>query len=382
MALRLGCNPIIAHGPAGTGEAAALRRMVKSAGARFENLGAIEALPELLAGTDRLLVLQQGLRPQAAEAQAILARGEPVVLVVVPQGAALAGLERIDLTSAFAGAMIIPAQVVADVGLLPEGAALASGLLRLALQHHVPRQPLPQGALDRGEWDMVTNQQQADLQARRWLAGRLGRAPALMPGHRAGLWLARHLCAVLRIGPAGLGADLARWRAGLGLACGLLLAGGLGLGWAGHGAAGFGAIALGLPLLHAREAMARLDLARLDLGGRDQPDPASGAPGAARWPDLVLAACAALALEGPWHRQMFAPLVLVLALGLLDRQRRAGLAGLARDRALVAALAGMGLALFAAEPVLALLALVMLAAAALPDGGGRTGLDRPRITPD
>ncbi len=321
---------------------------------RFQTVGTAQALAGIVGDDGELLVLQPGLWPDAEAALALL-RGPPVVLVLPAGPGQQAGFERIDLERAWAGALILPGRLLGELTTLPEDIAPAPALLRVALQHKLPETRLSPGLIDDGSWVVLLGGEQAAAQERLWLRRVLGEAQGSAVSQRLAGWLM-----------GARGADLVAWpRAVPLMLAGLvaLLSGALAASWFGRPAAGFALLALDGPLVETIKQLARLRAA-------------PAAPGRF-WPwlgharDAALLACAVLAGGGLWYRALFAPLVLLAGLLLLDQRDIAPRFCLLRDRGVLAAvLATLALAL-PFELALMLAALAVLAANFLPSSRPR-----------
>ena len=324
LALHLGCRTVIAHGHGAMAELVALRHQAEAAGARFVQVNSLHALAGLIGPDDLLLVLQRSLLPESAQAIARLGQG-PGLLVVSAGPGVRAGFERIDLDRAFAGAMILPASLLARLSALPEDGDPAPALLRIALQQRLPEQRLPDALIDGGEWAVLRAQDDAYAHAPGWIARAMGHAGEGEISRR----LAQHALGrqLARSGEAG------RLGPGLLAGAGVLALGALAAAWWQLAPLAFLALLLLVPVTEALVALARVRAAPLGTPGR-WPQ--------LRWlPDLTLLALAAVlsalgsAPSAP-PAALFSAFVLLAALRLLDRRELPRQLAPLRDRGMLA----------------------------------------------
>jgi hypothetical protein len=355
-AVDMGCTGLFILGGGGGPEAIGTRLAAERQGLKVREIATPHALAGAIAPGDLLLVLQQQVLPSASDWWQ-QATHQGLVLTFPAATGVEAGFERIDLSRAWAGALLMPGSSVHRLLELPEDVEAAPALLRVALQAGVPELRLPNEVLASGAWPVLGRGVPVRLHEEKWLAQRLGAAVT------AETTLTGRLCrAALRRWGTSLPGRGAAVPAALGIATLLATAG---VAAALHGAAvGFGLIALAALALELAGAMAPLQRGSERLV-RHLPK--------LRWLiDAALLAAGYLSIEGRWFRQVFPGLVLVLALNLQTskpgggRWWRAALS----DRALVAAVVGV-LALAASPEVglmLGAIALLIGAIAARPRG--------------
>jgi hypothetical protein len=347
LELALACKSelVIVHGHGASPDAISLRHRAEQAGARFQTVNDARALIGAIGAADSLLVLQTGLWAEAREVVESLQ--SPACVLVIPSGAGVqGGFERVDLDRAWAGALVLPGHLLGALAALPDDAAPAPALLRIALQHRLPEIRLPAELVDAGEWSLLRSPEAARAQERLWLSRRVGELRGTSLSQRA----ARK---VLLLSDGAL-AFLPRSFAAAVTATGLLLMGALTAAWLSHPALAFGLLALTAVLGELTVRLARVRAVPFSTPGK--------------WPlmrhlvDFGMAGCGALAIEGFWQRSLFAPLVLVAGLLLLDRHALGAAAELLRDRGAVAlALAALLLVLRPEMAIMALAALVLAA---------------------
>lgn len=353
FARELGCTSVIAHGGGASPDAIDLRHAAERAGMKYQVISTTHALPGIIGNDDSLLVLQPGLLPESRTALDLLrAEGDRVLIVSAGPGAS-AGLERIDLDRAWAGALTIPGKWLGKVAALPEDAAPQPALLRIALQQRLPEARLADGMLDDGKWAVVTSQAAAEERAAAWQRTHLGEAPV----GAVSKWLGRFIV----MGP-GRGLLKQRFaRHGLAALAALLLGGGVVAGFYEMPILGFALTALAVPVLEAFLAIARLSVAPF---GRLKRLPWL------RWlVDAAVLAQGIMAIDGLHHRTLFPPLVLVSALLLLDRRKTRAWLEPVRDRMVIAALLALVSAVAPPEQAIMLASLLVLATNLLPDRG-------------
>jgi len=297
-------------------------------------------------------VLQTALWAEA-EAMVDVLRS-PACILVIPSGAGVqGGFERIDLDRAWAGALVLPGHLLSGLGALPYDVAPAPALLRIALQHRLPEMRLPAELLDTGQWSLLRSPEGAKMQERLWLSRKVGEA--------RGTGLSQVLARKLLLFSDGALASVPRGFAAVLTGAALSLVGALGAAWYSRPALAFGLLALAALLTELTLRLARVRAVPFDRPGK--------------WPlmryllDLGLAGCGVLAIEGLWQRSLFAPLVLVAGLLLLDRRALPSAAELLRDRGAAALTLAAMLLVLRPELAIMVLAVLELAANLAPQRG-------------
>lgn len=327
FALAAGCDRVVLLGDGASAAVIALRHRAEAAKARVQVVSDAHSLAGSVGADDDLLVLQQDVLPESADALAALRDG-PVILVLPAGIGVQAGFERIDLERASAGALIVPGALLPKLLDLPEDSDAHGALLRIALQQRLPEKGLGEGALSDGSWAMT--------------------GPASDAGHLQESWVARHLGAATGCSLSSRISHLVLRRTGVKLlelrhalaamlaATLLLLGGAVAAAWDGFAAIGFAAIALAAPVVGAAIGFARLKTA-----------PFGSAPRIAAFRLLLdaalLAACYG-AIDGSWLHRLFPSLVLLAALHASRREDSGQVPGVVRDRFLIAG----AIAIFAA----------------------------------
>ncbi|MCL6251928.1 hypothetical protein M3P36_12850 [Altererythrobacter sp. KTW20L] len=358
FAAACGCSEVIALGGGGGAQAVALRHLAESLGMKFREVSGPHALARSGQPGERLLVLEPGLLPDPS-AWPRGADSERGIVLTLPSSVGVeAGFERIDLTRAWAGALVLPGALLPRLLALPEDIEAPSALLRIALQASLPEADLDPAALADATWTLPHGVEDARLAEDKWLARQVGGEP--------GEPLSQRLAgAVLRRGGGKL---LERREARplvLGLAL-LLAIGAIALCRADFDAAGFLALAIAAPMLELGLGLGRLQRARSGaFKVREKLAPL-------RWLiDLAILVCGVLAIDGAWSERLFAPLVLLAALYAGSFAEKARWATL-RDRGLVAAIIAAGALAHSAQVgvMVAALGLLLLNIAQSRKGGG------------
>ena len=256
-----------------------------------------------------------------------------------------AGFERIDLSRAWAGLLLMPGGMVQRLLELPEDVEAAPALLRIALQWGVPDWRMAEEAIADGTWTVLGRGVPVRAHEEKWLAQRL--RPA------AGEPFSRRLCHfALRKWGGSLPGRAAALPGSL-AAAGVLVASAIALAWQQFGAAAFAVLALAALALEFALALAALQRRRGALIGR--------LPWL-RWViDFAALGCGYVSVEGRWFRQLFPPLALVLGLNGTSRASPAWLASL-HDRPLACALVAAVGAFAPVEVGLMLVSVLLLAA--------------------
>ncbi len=351
----VGCSGLFLLGGGGGAESIATRIAAERQGLKVREIATPHALAGSVAPGELLLVLQPQLL--ASENDWWRQADHRGLVLTVPAATGVeAGFERIDLSRAWAGALLVPGHAVHRLLELPEDVEAAPALLRIALQAGVPDLRVDDDLVTGGAWPVLGRGVPVRLHEEKWLSRRLAAVPA------EGDTFTRRLCQmVLRRWGAALPGKPAAVPLAL-AASGLLATSGVAVAWYGAGAGGLGLVALAALVLELAGAIATLQRDREKLG-RFLPR--------LRWGvDLAVLGCGYLGIEGRWFRQAFPALVLVLAMNLSQTgaPRRWCHAAVA-DRALVTALVAiMGLA-SSVEVGLMLAGMVLLAAKLLPSRG-------------
>lgn len=348
FALAQDCRKIVVHGHGASKEAIELRHAAEAAGAQFQVVRGVRDLPAAVRGDDRLLVLAHGLLPDSTLAFEQLEAGYGVLVLPADAGWS-AGFERLDLASAWGGAMVLPGRVVAGLDALPEDAEPIAALLRLARQAGVPERPLAEDELAEGRWQIVRTAQAARAGEPGWLRRRL---PPVSP-FRPTAWLAGALAR--RFGPAWLGTPRSSFAFPVLAVLGL--AGGLAAAWFGLSPPAFAALAVSALAIEAEDALHLLrgsifikksDSSRLSFALR------------LMW-DAVLVGIGVLAIDGSRAHRVFAPLVTGAVLRLPPPPPETGWRALAGDRGILAILLAVAAAADFTEGAFMLIALLLLA---------------------
>ncbi|MFB0611517.1 hypothetical protein [Aurantiacibacter poecillastricola] len=353
FAREAGCETVIAHGNGASPEGIALRHAAERLGMKFQVIASTHALIGIIGSEDSLLVLERGLLPESRSALDLLrAEGERVLVVSSGPGAA-AGLERIDLDRAWAGALTLPGQRLGHLAGLPEDAAPQPALLRIALQNRLPEARLDDSVLDDGRWTIIETPDEAREHTSSWQRTHLGEAAASQISRKIGTAL------VHRFGERLLAMSHARL--GLMALAVLLVGGGVVAGIYELPVLGFVLVGLGAPVVEAFLALSRLGEAPFGRIGR--------------WPlirrllDAGLLALGVLAIDSLTHRVLFPPLVLVASLVLLDRKSLPPILDPLRDRMAIALVIAAIAAAVTPEIGIMLVAIAVLAANLLPSRG-------------
>ena len=248
---RLGVERVLCLTDGAGAEVLAVQQRLEADGIAFHALNGFAALPALVRAEDDLVILADGLVPDAETLAAVLAEGEALrrAVIAIPADHPLAlahpeDFERIDAARHWGGVLVMrgaPVQHLADV---PPDADAIAVLLRLALQAGTPCRDWPA----------------TDLAPDRWL---LAESAAVVTAAGQAL-IARAAGAQTEEGPVALlAARLVRALAPKGLAQGGVVAGSaaLVLLLAGVMAAAFGPAAAGLGLAGLGAFAAQLALA-------------------------------------------------------------------------------------------------------------------------
>lgn len=350
FAREAGCESVIAFGGGASPDGIDLRHAAERMGMKYQVISTAHALPGIIRDDDSLLVLQPGLLPESRAALDLLRAEGDRVLVVSAGPGAVAGLERIDLDRAWAGALTIPGRWLGKLSSLPEDVAPHAALLRIALQQRLPEARLADSTLDDSKWTLVTSQEAAASRALAWQRTHLGETP---PG-AISRWLGKSLVSAL--GSRLL--DLPYVRPVILALSAILLGGGVAAGFYERPVLGFTLTALSVPVMEVFLAISRLGVAPFGRLKR--------LPWMRMGVDLGLLALGIMAIDSLAHRSVFPPVVLASALFLLDRRALTQWIEPLRDRMVIAGLIAIVAAISTPELAIMLAGLMVLAANILP----------------
>lgn len=234
------------------GDVIDVQQRLEGSGIAFHALNGFAALPALVRAEDDLVIIADGLVPDAATLAAVLGEGERLrrTVVAIPADHPLAvthpeDFERIDAARHWAGVLMMRGAPVQQLADFPPDADAISLLLRLALQAGTPCRDLRAGDHVRGHWLLadspaaVATAEQALIASAAASAGRQGPVAAL-----AGKL-------VQALAPRGLAqGTLVAGSAALVLLLAGVMAAAFGPAAAGLGLAGFGAFAAEIALAY------------------------------------------------------------------------------------------------------------------------------------
>ena len=338
-----GAERIIAFGSNVPGDGDALRQEAERAGLAYSAIASAHALIPLVDWRDELLVLQPGLLPEAPLAIAALRSGHKVLAFTADE-ARNAVWERIDARSHWAGALTLPGALADRLEELGEDADPHAALLRIALQAGLPIETLDPDVQVNGAWMRL----RGDERGAALCALRLGRHRPASPREEPTRGLAgtilNRFAGPLCEQKEALGACVAL---ALLLPCAALFA-----AWSGLAALAFAVIALGVLALEMALGLDRIGRAAFQSRRLS------------RWldhvPDGALLLVGMLAIGGPWFRQIFPPIVLLVAVRAVPW--RADWRDAVHDRGLGALLVAIAALGGSQEPALMGWALLALAA--------------------
>lgn len=296
LALALRCERVICVAAGITPEILAAQRVAEREGRQFHAVRSIEALRVQVSAADELLVIADGVLPDADLLGAAFAQRRGVA--AFPADMALAhGFERIDAGQAWAGALRCSGGDLERLADLPADIDPLSALMRATLQTGRAIVPIPAEALAEGRWPLIDTAQKARSAGRRTVERRFVPAPWSAPLNAAadritGMQADR----LLRGGGSGV------WLLGGGA---LLALGGLVTTGAGYLTAGLGLLGLAAALIRGWRGLAIM---------REAPPGWTTAAPMLVWDAALLAAVFAYVGTAGWNDVLFPLLVL---LGLL-----------------------------------------------------------------
>lgn len=353
FALALGCERVLCFGYGAAAEAIALRHAAESRGAQFQVVRNVRDLPAAVRGDDQLLVLARGLLTESARAFALLKDGYGL-LVLPAQAGWSAGFERLDLTAAWGGAMVVPGRLVARLDQLPEDAEPVAGLLRIARQAGVPERPLPESELAEGRWQIVRTGEAARALEPAWQRRRLPPASPFRP--TAGL---------ARIALRRFGSHLSGRRGVFALAIAGsagLSAGAVLVAWLGLSAWAFAMLALAALTIECADG---LHLLRKSIFSSDTKSSRPVLALRVTW-DLALVGAGVLTIDASRAERLFPPLATAGLLRMRPLWPDAGWRALAADRGAIAVFLTLAALFGVVEAAFMVLALAQIFLRSLP----------------
>lgn len=301
------------------GEVLRLQHLLEADGASFHALRGFAALPALVRADDQLIILRDGLLPDAALVRAMVGEGSPWTPLVasLPADHPLSmthpdDFERIDAARHWAGLLVMRGAPVQQLADFAADADPVSVLLRLALQTGTPCHDLDTEALGPESWLLADSAVTVAAQEQALIARGSGtidwRAPLVALAELAVRSFARRGV----VNGAGAAA---------GIALVVLLAAVVAAGF------GFATVALALAAVGAFAGSVSASFAALTRRLLRQPETGAPSPVLARVVDGLAAATLLLALASP--EQWGAPLVPLavcgpLLIGLARLAARAG----------------------------------------------------------
>lgn len=322
LALGAGCRRIICLSRGFAPPFGELQHDAQQGGASFHLITGPQGLVGLVSAADEILAFAEGLLPTPGDALPLLQGGQSV-LVLPADPAVGAGFERIDLTQAWAGLMLVPGRLIDRLMDMAPDIDPVSALLRIALQAGVPRLEVPDAARGAERWLLVRSEAEAQVAEERWMERHMADGP-----RAPGPWLARFI--VRHFGAAmlheGVSAPIGY---GLAVILGLL---GLATAWSGWLASGLALAAVARIVLDTITLLLRL---RREALGQASPLKWRSAVKDALF-DLmlvILMTLASPALPGQsWVERGFASATLIGLLWLVPQTIRAGKSGWLEDR--------------------------------------------------
>lgn len=309
LALALGCERVVCVVEGFHPEIAQAQHRAEKAGASFFTVREGRELLRLVRSGDDVLVAGDGILADHATAAGMLAGGK-AILVVPAQNAAEAELERIDAEHLWAGLLLMRGSLVEQLADLPGDADPSSALLRIAVQASTPRKVVAQDEFTKGSWLLINDNSKISTRENAWVTRNFQPMPWSSPGaalaDRAARLAAPHLFRSDRApGAAWAAAAITLAIVGLLTVAGFLLAAFL--------VAVIGALAVEFACAVERIAEAA------DRGPSDRPSRWAQAFGVVRDALIVGLAAAAMPGEGRWDVTLFAPLVMMAGVLLLER---------------------------------------------------------------
>ena len=348
FALALGCERVLCLGPSAHNECTTLAKSAKERGAKLRIMSEARQIVGHVHADDELLVLADGLLPEALEPFDCLDEGTGVLTLNADKGVS-AGFERIDGSKAWAGAMMLPGHLAERLLELPTDVDPQPALLRIGLQAQIREKALSDELLSEGRWLMLQRQADVETLEPLWLSRMVPASKIFSPVRYSASLLLRHF-----------GAQLSEHRDAifylLGGICAIF---GLALiaSWFGFSTAAF-AMLIPVPFMTAlREGLV---IIRQDgIGRSSTKEDALGTPVALAL-DAVLIAIMVQCLEGDLATRLFTPIMLIGLIFLSNHKRQPAWVELLNDRAIIIILLTIASFLSQVGSVIMLLAMSLL----------------------
>ena len=341
FAWELGCDRVIVIGGGGA-EAIAVRHRSEELGLQYREISGPHALAISVEEDGHLLILDERLMA-FSDKLPDNSLTKPKITTLSAELGQDAGFERIDLTRAWGGAMLVEGRHLQGLINLPEDSEAAPAILRLALQAGVPEIRLADALLADGDWGLLRSEADLKSAQSKLLDSRINNDSAKPIGQRLVDGLLKKLGARL--------VSNAQWPLGIAFAGILALSGALALAWIGMTAVGFLLLSVGAILIELSRKVKELG---------SLPQAASKIwrllPGLTY---LALLTCGIMAIDGVWYRMAFPPLMLVSLL-LLPLEEAPKLVRILSDKALAALTIGLIAFLTNIEAAIMLVGLFLL----------------------
>ncbi|MXP25294.1 hypothetical protein GRI39_04445 [Altererythrobacter indicus] len=348
FALALGCERILCVAPGDQAECVRLAKSAKDRSAKLRILSEARQIVGHVHADDELVVLADGLLPEALEPFDCLDQGAGVLTLPADKGVP-AGFERIDGGKAWAGAMMLPGHLVERLLELPADVDPQPALLRIGLQEQVREKAMSDELLAEGRWLMLQRQADVEVLEPVWLSRVVPVSSSFSPVCFIASFLLRQFGSQL-----SENIDTIRYLSGGVIA---LFALAFVAAWFGFTTVAF-ALLLPAPLMIAvREGVVVI---RKDSMGRvlAKEDPLASPMKIAL--DAVLIVIMVQCLEEAWSLRLFAPIMLIGLLFLSKEKRRPAWVELLNDRVILALILTIASFLSQVGAVIMLLALSLL----------------------
>ena len=347
FALELECERILCLTEGIGPDVIAIQHAAEQGGAKFVTLRNPKSILGQVVAADEMLVFADGLLPASDAARELVASGGGV-MTLPADIACPAGFERIDLTTAWAGAMLVPGRLAEQLSDLPDDVDLSSALLRIALQARVEPRALPLAELDEERWLIVSDARQLDRLEPGWLRRHSPAPDVARPGQALASVVARAFGRALLNRPALEQVPL--------IAAIVVLLTGIVCAVLGYTALGLGLAATAFVTTEFGEA-----IGSMRREGRSGLGPAGRLGRALSLGfDAALTAILALGASGSILDRVFLGALPVLAIRLVPRLLEGRWSGLPADRAAFCVIMSIASAFGLLQPALQLFLLVLL----------------------
>ena len=195
IALDMGCERVLCLGGPNNSILPDLQKQAETAGVAIDTITSPRELCDRVTVKDEIFAIAGDLLPDRRLISDL--PDIPLVTALPDDFAVPLGYERIDAERAWAGVLLAPGSIAAQLALFPNDIDLMSTLLRLTLQSGAPLVDIDPESLERGDWQLAPGETELTEREARWFADRKPaaelRAPGIAIAEKGGHRLARDI---------------------------------------------------------------------------------------------------------------------------------------------------------------------------------------------